>query len=83
MKFVKGQRVRITYSGDYFRDTGKIGTIMSRVGLKYYYVYIKGSQNNTHGCTDDDGNKITWQLKEEDFILLESDGQLLFGFMYD
>ena len=83
MKFVKGQRVKILHSGDYFYDTGKIGTIVSQASPSYWYIYIKGAENNKVGCVDDFGYQVTWQLKERDFMLLEPDGQLLFEFMYD
>ena len=84
MKLVKGQRVKITYKGYGFLDTGKIGIIVSpAIGRGHYYVYVKGSENNAHDCRDFDGNEVTWFLKTEDFILLEPDGQLLFEFMYN
>ena len=75
----KGQQVKITYKSPYFKDTGKIGTFVSYKNL-YYYVYVEGSENNSFGATDGNGDKVTWGLGEKDFKVI---GQMLFPFMYE
>ena len=83
MKLFKGQRVIITFSSGGFEDTGKVGVFVSNYKEGRYYVYIEGSKNNVHNCKDKYGNAVTWNFRKGHFKVLESDGQLLFDFMYE
>jgi hypothetical protein len=79
MRFKVGQRVKIICSSNCFKDTGKIGIIMS-IDFPSICVYVKNSDNNIHKCTDKYGNLITWCLLNKD---IKAVGQMMFDFMYD
>lgn len=81
MRLKIGTKIRVIFnpSGIWFKDQGKIGTMVGYCEKSYYYIYIPDSYNNK-GYTDRQGNKYTWIMPEAHFKPL-GQVQLVFPFM--